>query len=138
MSKQKTRRIPDTYFQLVQRFPLVPIQDDDHLDEATEVLHELIATDLDAGGEAYLDVLTDLVEAYETETIPYGPPVPPDRVLKEMLYQNRLSQAQLAKEVGIAQSTLSAICQGTRTPTLEQAKILGERFKLTPATFLGL
>lgn len=136
--KTRRKRVSDTYFALVKRFPLVPIQDDDHLDEATEILHELIARDLDASGEAYVDVLTDLVEAYETATIPHGPPVPPDRVLKEMLYQHRLSQAELARQTGIAQSTLSAICLGARKPTVEHAKILGERFKLKPETFLGL
>ncbi|WP_165072797.1 helix-turn-helix domain-containing protein [Paludisphaera rhizosphaerae] len=136
--KSQVVTLPDSYFELVRRFPLTSIRDWDHLKEAETVLHGLLRQNLDAGGEAYLDALTDLVETFETENIPYGPPAPPADVLKEMLYQHRLSQAQLARQIGIAQSTLSAICQGTRMPTLEQAKILGERFRLTPATFLGL
>lgn len=129
--------LPDTYFELVRRFPLVPIRDENHLDAATEVLHDLIARNLDEGEEAYLDVLSDLVGAYEAEHYPPAD-VPPGVVLKELLHQNRLSQGELARQTGIAQSTLSAICQGTRMPTVEQARKLGERFKLEPAAFLEL
>ncbi|OJW17709.1 MAG: hypothetical protein BGO49_18240 [Planctomycetales bacterium 71-10] len=97
----------------------------------------MTARNLDEGEAAYFDVLTDLVEAYESEVMPEED-VPPGSVLKEMLYQNGLSQHDLAKQTGIAQSTLSAICQGTRKPTVDQAKKLGERFKLKPAAFLEL
>jgi len=129
--------VPDTYFELVRRFPLVPIRDEEHLDQATVVLHDLIARDLDEGEAAYLDVLTDIVGAYEDEHYPPAQVAPSD-LLKELLDQNRLSQGELARQAGIAQSTLSAICQGTRKPTVEQAKKLGERFKLEPAAFLSL
>lgn len=129
--------MPDTYFELVRRFPLVPIRDEDHLDAATVVLHDLIARDLDEGESAYLDVLTEIVGTYEAEHYPPAD-VPPGEVLKELLHQNRLSRHVLAKATGIAQSTLSAICEGTRTPTVEQAKKLGSHFKLEPAAFLDL
>jgi HTH-type transcriptional regulator/antitoxin HigA len=129
--------MPETYFDLVKRFPLVPIRDEGHLDAATEVLHELIARDLDDGERAYVDVLTEIVGVYEAEHYPPDD-VPPGEVLKELLLQNSISQHELAKITGIAQSTLSAICQGSRKPTLEQAKILGDHFKLKPAAFLEL
>ena len=63
-SKTTTGKLPDTYFVLVKRFPLTHIRDDDHLREAQKRIDALLEQDLDAGGEAYLDALTDLVEAY--------------------------------------------------------------------------
>ena len=63
-----TQKVPakDTYLELVKRFPLVPIKDDGHYDQAAAVLKKLAIQDegtLDAGEAAYLDALTLFVEA---------------------------------------------------------------------------
>lgn len=137
MKTTKSGTMPDTYFDLVRQFPLVSIRSFDHVREASTFLNLLLSRSLDEGGEAYVDALSDLIELFETEHIPIVD-VPPGEVLKELLYQNRLTQAELAKQVGIAQSTLSSICAGTRKPTVAQAVKLGERFKLRAAAFLPL
>lgn len=137
MKRTAVPTLPDSYFDLVRRFPLVPIRDEGHLDAATAVLHDLVARDLDAGEGAYLDVLSELVGAYEAERHPPAT-APAGEILKELPYQNRLSQVELARQTGVAQSTLSAIRQGTRKPTVEQARKPGERFNLEPAAFLEL
>ena len=62
-------RLPDTYFKLVKRFPLVHIRDDAHLRRASETINRLLQEDRDEGAEEYLDVLTDLVEAYEGQHV---------------------------------------------------------------------
>ena len=36
------RRVPDTYLKLVKRFPLIHIRDGAHLDEAIELLSDLL------------------------------------------------------------------------------------------------
>ena len=56
------------YFDLVRRFPLVPIRDDAHLAAAHAMLDELSILPepaLTAGQAAYLSVLCDLAGAYE-------------------------------------------------------------------------
>jgi HTH-type transcriptional regulator / antitoxin HigA len=134
-AKTAVRPMPDTYFRLVKRFPLAHIRDRDHLAAAQEMIDELLEADLDRGAQAYLDVLTDLVEAYEGrhESIPDASEAD---VLRELLRGHGLSQPQLAKQVGIAQSTISAVLSGARSLTKEQVIALGKFFNVSPAAFL--
>ena len=113
VGKATVRRVPDTYLKLVKRFPLIHIQDDAHLDEAIELVGDLLRQERDQGTQEFLDVLTDLVAAYEAEHFPM-PDVSETDVLRELMRCNRLSQMQLAKEVGMAQSTVSAVLTGAR------------------------
>jgi HTH-type transcriptional regulator/antitoxin HigA len=127
--------LPDTYFDLVKRFPLIHIRGDDHLDQAQQVIDRLLSEDLDEGGQEYLDVLTDLVEAYEAEHV-LIPDASEADVLRELMDSNRISQLKLAKAVGISQSTISAVLNGTRTLTKAQLITLARFFHISPAAFL--
>lgn len=129
------RRVPDTYLKLVKRFPLIHIRDEAHLDEALELLNELLRRERDLGAQEYLDVLTDLVAAYEDQHVPM-PDVSEADVLRELMRSNRLSQMELAKAVGIAQSTISAVLTGARSLTKGQLLKLAEFFGIAPAAFL--
>jgi HTH-type transcriptional regulator / antitoxin HigA len=133
--KTTTRTLPDTYFELVRRFPLTHLRDDDHLDAAQEVIDRLLEEDLDEGAREYLDVLTDMVEAYEEAHVPIRDASEAD-VLRELMAANRLSQQKLAKAVGISQSTISAVLNGTRSLTKEHVVKLARHFGVAPAAFL--
>jgi HTH-type transcriptional regulator / antitoxin HigA len=133
--KTSARTLPDSYFKLVKRFPLTHIRDDGHLAEAQEVIDRLLEEDLDDGGRAYLDVLTDLVEAYEEEHVPI-PDASEADVLRELMRANGLSQPKLARAVGMAQSTISAVLGGTRSLTKGQVVKLARFFHVSPAAFL--
>ena len=133
--KNAARKLPDTYFELVKRFPLIQIRDDGHLREAQEILDRLLQEKLDVGAQEYLNVLTDLVESYEEEHVPI-PDASEADVLRELMRANDLSQARLAKGVGVAQSTLSAVLNGTRHLTKEQVVKLARFFHVSPAAFL--
>jgi HTH-type transcriptional regulator/antitoxin HigA len=133
--KPAARSLPDSYFKFVRRFPLIHIRDDDHLRAAQEMIDRLLEEDLDEGGEAYLDVLTDLVENYEQKHVPI-PDASEADVLRVLMASNGLSQPRLAKEVGIAQSTLSAVLNGTRSLTKAQVIALAGFFHVSPAAFL--
>ena len=104
-------RLPDTYFKLVKRFPLVHIRDDAHLRRASETINRLLQEDRDEGAEEYLDVLTDLVEAYERQHV-LIPDASEADVLRELMRANGLSQLRLAQEVKISQSTISDVLTG--------------------------
>jgi HTH-type transcriptional regulator/antitoxin HigA len=126
--------MPDSYFDLVKAFPLTHIRDDKHLDQALGVIDQLLASELDDGSREYLDVLTDLVEAYEEEHV-IIPDASEGDVLRELMRSHRLSQGRLAKEVAIAQSTISAVLNGDRSLTKDQVGRLSKFFRVSPATF---
>ncbi len=127
--------MPASYFKLVKQFPLTKIRDDDHLEAAFEVIDHLLMMDLDEGQEAYLDALSDLVEVYEDANV-FIPDASEADVLRSLMEANRLSQTQLAREVKISQSTLSAVLNGSRSLTKEQMAKLGRRFNLPASVFL--
>jgi HTH-type transcriptional regulator/antitoxin HigA len=135
--KPSAPALPDTYIKLVKRFPLTHIRDDNHLVAAQDVIDRLLEQNLDKGAQEYLDALTDLVETYEDEH-ELIPDASESDVLRELMRANRLSQPRLAKKVGIAQSTISAVLNGTRSLTKSQVIALADFFHLSPAAFLPI
>lgn len=128
--------LPDSYHEMVKRFPLARIRDAAHLEAAHGVIDGLLVQDLEVGGRAYLDALTDHVGVYEDRHVAI-PPASEADVLRELMSANRLGQAQLAGEVAIAQSTISAVLAGTRSLTRAQVIRMAARFGLPATVFLG-
>src|SRR5579872_1351395 len=97
-----------SYLDLVRSFPLRSIQTEGELNAATEFLNLVLQKEPDEGTETYRKALTDLIEVYENREhqIPDASDVD---VLRMLMESNCLGQAQLAKNVGIAQSTISAV-----------------------------
>jgi HTH-type transcriptional regulator/antitoxin HigA len=133
--KTAVRTLPGTYFKMVRQFPLIHIRDDDHLNSAQAVIDRLLEEDLDEGAQEYLDALTDLVETYEDEHDPI-PDASEADVLRELMRSHGLSQAKLAKQVRIPQSTISTVLNGTRSLTKAQVVKLAKFFHVSPAAFL--
>jgi HTH-type transcriptional regulator/antitoxin HigA len=133
--KNAARSLPATYFKLVKQFPLAHLQSEDDLIVAQEIIDRLLEQDLDEGAQAYLNVLTDLVEAYENEHEPI-PDASEADVLRELMRSNQLSQARLAKTSGIVQSTLSAVLNRSRSLTKDQVVTLAKLFRVSPNAFL--
>jgi HTH-type transcriptional regulator/antitoxin HigA len=129
------RSLPDTYFLLVKQFPLTHIRDDDHLAAASAVIDRLLQHEIDEGEQEYLNVLTDRVEAYEDAHLPIRDASEAD-VLRELMNVHGLTQPKLAKAVGIAQSTISAVLNGTRALTKNQIIKLSKFFGVGPGAFM--
>lgn len=124
-----------SYYQLVKKFPLVSIRDNAHLALALALVEELLKRDLDEGADSYLDVLTGLIEAYESKSSPI-PDASEADILRELMRQNGLSQSALEEKVGIAQPTISAVLRGTRGLTKKQVVTLARFFHVSPGVFL--
>lgn len=124
-----------SYYALVKKFPLVPIRDDAHLGLAMAMVEELLKRDLDEGAESYLDVLTGLIETYESKAFPI-PDASEADVLRELMRQRSLSQSSLEEKVGIAQPTISAVLRGARGLTKEQVVALARFFHVSPGASL--
>src|SRR5947209_2948470 len=126
-AKTVSQKGRDRYLELVKQFPLTHIRDDRHLDTAQKVIDQLLQKALDKGSQEYLDVLTDLVEIYEDQHHAI-PDAAESDVLRELMRANCLTQASLAKKVGISQSTISSVLSGTRSLTKEQVVALARLF----------
>jgi HTH-type transcriptional regulator/antitoxin HigA len=134
-TKTDGRSLPGTYFSLVKQFPLTHIRDDDHLAAASAVIDRLLQHELDEGEQEYLNVLTDMVAAYEDAHVPIRDASEAD-VLRELMNVNGLTQPKLSKAVGIAQSTISAVLNGTRALTKNQIITLSKFFGVGPGAFM--
>ena len=134
-SRTKPIVVPDAYYELVKKFPLVPIRDDDHLAQACAAIDGLLRRNLDEGESAYLDVLSDLVHRYEQEHHPL-PSVSPAGMLRYLLQENDVSQAQLARAAGIPTSVIADVLLGTRKLSKTNIKVLANYFGVSPTVFL--
>jgi HTH-type transcriptional regulator / antitoxin HigA len=120
---------------LIQELPLVRFKNGSELRRAQDMIHRLLQEDLDEGAQSYLDALVDLVQAYEDKHVAI-PDAPESDVLRLLMTSNGLSQRDLAKKVGIAQSTISAVLTGSRTLTKNHVQKLARVFSVSPAVFM--
>jgi HTH-type transcriptional regulator / antitoxin HigA len=127
----------DRYLDLVRRFPLRPLRNDADLDAAIAVVDALIdRPSLTVAEQDYLDVLSDLVEAYEAEAVPMRPVGDAD-LLRFLINEKRVTQAGVAEETGIAESTISEVLAGKRTLNRRQIAKLARYFRVEPGVFLS-
>ena len=125
----------DRYLELVRQFPLRPLRTDDDLDAAVVVIDSLLdRPTLTAPERDYLDVLSDLVEAYEDAVVPMRP-VGDAELLRFLIEQKGVTQAAVAAGAVIAESTVSAVLAGKRKLNRTQIANLARYFHVEPATF---
>ena len=125
----------DRYLELVRRFPLCPLCSDADLDAAVAVIDSLIDQDeLSPPEQDYLDVLSDLVEAYEAEAVPIAP-VSDGDMLRFLIEHKGVTQTEVAKKAGIAESTISEVLAGKRKLNRTQIGKLARFFHVEPGTF---
>ena len=128
----------DRYLDLVRRFPLRPLRTDADLDAAVVVVDELIDRPKHSAPEQdYLDVLSDLVEAYEAEAVPMQPVGDAD-MLRFLIEQKSVTQVATAVGAGIAESTISEVLAGKRQLNRTQIGKLARYFHVDPGVFLSL
>jgi len=129
-------KIEDRYLDLVRRFPLRPLRTDAELDQAIAVIDSLIDRPaLTVPEQDYLDVLSDLVEGYESEAVPMSP-VGDAELLRFLIEQNAVNQAAVAVGAGIAESTISEVLAGKRKLNRGQITKLARYFSVEPGAFL--
>ena len=136
-TKRRRAAPPDSYLSLIHRFPLRAIRDDRELDEAIALVNELLdRPKLDEGETDYLDVLGDLVEAYEERAHPMEP-ASDAAMLDSLLTDRGQTQLHVAVATGIANSTLSNVRHGKRQLTRDHIRRLAKHFQVDPGVFHG-
>lgn len=112
------------------------IHSDEELEEYTEALFQLTAKpDPTTDEERAIELLTILVERYESEQYPV-PDAEPVDVLRFLLSSNGLSQRELIPELG-SESTVSLVLSGKRQLNRDHIARLSKRFQVSPAVFFG-
>jgi HTH-type transcriptional regulator / antitoxin HigA len=133
------RALP-SYLKLVRKFPLRVIESESQYDAAIAFLEPLAIRgekDLNEGEADYLYALTSLVETYENEHYPIGPDrLKPNERLKWLADESGLSQAKLAKLLGVSQPLVSLILLGKRELTVAHIQRLSEYFHINPRYFM--
>ena len=115
---------------------IASIRDEAHYRRMVAMLEALL--DEAAGDESHpamglVDIVGDLIEDYETQHHPL-PPVSGLQALTFLMKQQRLAQSDLP-EIG-SQGVVSEILAGKRELNMRQVRVLGERFAVSPATFI--
>ncbi len=84
-----------------------------------------------------LDLLSSLVEEYEDIHYPIGEPTLID-VLKLRMYEMGLSQAALARKIGVSPSRVCDYLSGKCEPTLKVGRRISKELNVDPAIVLGV
>jgi HTH-type transcriptional regulator/antitoxin HigA len=131
-------RTSDRYFALVRELPLRPLRSDTGLARASEMIARLLARGVLAGDEEdYLDVLSDLVEKYEDDHYPIQPVAGID-ALRHLVESSGKTQATVAAEAGLPESTLSEVLLGRRRLNTRHIGILARYFRIDPGIFVDV
>jgi len=134
-------RLSPTYLKLIRKFPLRVISSEAEYDAAISMIQDLAIKGehgLDNGEADYLYALSSLVESYEIAHHPIGPDgLRPHERLKWLSDESRLSQAKLAKLLGVSQPLVSLILLGKRELTISHIRRLSEHFHINPRYFMA-
>jgi HTH-type transcriptional regulator/antitoxin HigA len=120
---------------LVEYLPR-PIRSERDYRHALRQLEELMVPRPGAARSQLIEVISTLVEQYESRTLP-TPSVGPGAMLAHLLEARGMSRAELARQTGISPATISSALTGHRGISKRNAMLLGRQFNVSPAMFLG-
>jgi HTH-type transcriptional regulator/antitoxin HigA len=84
-----------------------------------------------------LSVLSDLVIGYEKKHFPIQKPTVAE-LMRLSLEEQKISQKELAKEIGVSPSRISDYVSGKAEPSLKIARQICLALNISPALMLGL
>jgi HTH-type transcriptional regulator / antitoxin HigA len=123
------------YGQLVADIKPKVIETEDEYEQFLAVAERLtFKQDQTPEESALYDLVTMLVEAYETEHYPIDRPAPAE-VLKQIIESSGIDPIELVKIFG-SSDIVTQVLAGTKTIDPDRAQALADRFKLSPSIFL--
>ncbi|MDE7347109.1 MAG: helix-turn-helix domain-containing protein [Muribaculaceae bacterium] len=107
--------------------------------ERVEELLPLVKDDTPASDSNYIELvlLSNLVADYSEEHYSLGEPSLIE-VIKLRMYEMGLTQAALAKLIGVSPSRISDYLSGKSEPTLKVGRLLSQKLDIDPAIVLGV
>ncbi len=136
--KNRNAANDDHYLDLVREVPLRPIRSDIELDRAIAMIDSLIDKEaLSPEENDYLDVLSVLVEKYETEIHPM-PSVTDAEMLRHLIESRETTQSEVSSATGVAESTISELLVGKRKLNRKHIESFAKHFRVNPGVFLQI
>ena len=104
-----------------------------------ETLADVVTEEMPEDDPAKMEfcILSDLVADYSDQHFDLGTPTLQE-VLKERMFEQGLSQKDVAGMLGTSQSRVSDLIAGKCHPTYEMAQNLCRRLAISPAVVLGV
>jgi HTH-type transcriptional regulator/antitoxin HigA len=133
---KRHHKLPGRFEDLAAMMPPRAIGDESEHEEVVEMIDRLMAGGRLTRGQAlYMETLVQLVQAYEatrhTIDLPGGL-----AALEHLMAEHGMNASDLARILGVHASMGSKILKGERSLTVDHLKRLGERFRVSPATFM--
>jgi HTH-type transcriptional regulator/antitoxin HigA len=138
MSQIKLHAPPQSYLDLVCQFPLRPIRTEKQYTIAESLAGKLAVREgrLDPWEADYLEVLSDLIEAYDDEHFRMElTDASPVEILKYLMKENEMQPAELGRLLG-SKGLASDILHGKRQMSKATILKLAARFNVEPSLFL--
>lgn len=132
----------ENYLKLLDEVKLIPkvIETETEYEQNLTVAEKLIAKKKNRSPEetALLRLLVKLIEDYEETNyhLKEWQDLQPHEVLQHLLEVSHTKQADLVGIISPSKGLISAIVNGKRAISKEQAKRLGEYFKISPSLFI--
>lgn len=127
---------PNSYVELLQKFPPRPIKSEADLLLVQEVVDALLDSgEMTPEKQDYINVLGILIHEYEEKHIPI-PDLSGVELLKVLINESGLRQKDLIP-VFKTESIVSAILNGQRKFTVEHIEKLSEFFNVSPSVFFS-
>jgi HTH-type transcriptional regulator/antitoxin HigA len=123
------------YVRLLAKFTPKVIETEAEHEAALAMVGSLMEkgeTGLSHEEETLLDILSELIGRFEEKSYSPAPDAGPLEVVMELMEANRIKPAELAGILG-GRSRVSEILAGKRSISKEQARRLGEMFRVSPA-----
>jgi HTH-type transcriptional regulator / antitoxin HigA len=124
------------YRSLLAQYAPQPIRSDRAYHRAVAQLEKLMSAHPDAARSLLIDVLSTLIEKYESRVYP-TPEVGPGAMFAHLLESKGVRSVEVAKATGISPATLSSVLASRRGISKENAFKLGKFFGVSPMVFLA-
>lgn len=124
------------YRRLLTKYAPQPIRSQKAYAQALEQLEQLMTPRPSAALSLFIEVLSTLIEKYESREFP-TPEFAPAEMLANLMKTKGVKSAEVAKQTGIPTATLSNVLARRRGISKQNAFKLAEYFGLSPIVFLG-
>jgi len=129
--------LPKTYSELVQLHTPRPIHDEVSYQNTVMVVDALAGFRLNRDQEDYLEILSQLIEAYEEENLNAQRKISGIELVRYLLDENDMTGDDFAKLLDVDRSVAYKILKGARSLTAEHIRKISERFLISADALLA-